>query len=601
MYIPLLNVTFSIFTINVRGLSNSQKRRIIFDRFRNQSDLLIMQETHSSEECHKLWENEWGGKAIMSHGDSKSRGVAIFIKRKTDISVKNIEIDTAGRYLICDVHENTSVVTIIALYGPNKDSPNFFDELGKKLQERSEKKILIGDFKLVLDVDLDRLNTYHNNQKAKEKILDIMEQYSLKDVWRVRNPMRREFLWTKKDISGRKASRIDFALIFAGLDSKVENCMYADASHTDHRPYFIAIDIDYIERGTGFWKLNTMLVQDLDYVELMRKNIIGEIESLTGSAREIWEKVKQKIQMVSKEYSRSKGNEDKIAIAQLTEKVTEMNQRLHLGREEDVILEETKIELEELCEKRIRGVMFRSKAKWYELGGKSSKYFFALEKAKYNAKTCYALFTQSGEIVRDPKEILEEQRKFFKKLYSKDDFVRFDLQNTSGIKVSEEHKVVQDELISEDEIKVAIKSMNNNKTPGQDGIPIEFYKIFWKDISKVYMDMVEEVYQDEKLHESARSGILNLIPKQDKDTRYIKNLWLITLLNTDYKIIEKVIANKMTPALQTIIHQDQRGFMKDRRISVNIRKLLDIVQYAKDSNLEAVILTAVVLIYCMVV
>ena len=67
---------------------------------------------------------------------------------------------------------------------------------------------------------------------------------------------------------------------------------------------------------------------------------------------------------------------------------------------------------------------------------------------------------------------------------------------------------------------------------------------------------------------TARSGILNLIPKANKDTRLVKNLRPITLLNTDYKIIEKAIANKMIPALETIISKDQRGFMKDRRISV---------------------------------
>ena len=74
------------------------------------------------------------------------------------------------------------------------------------------------------------------------------------------------------------------------------------------------------------------------------------------------------------------------------------------------------------------------------------------------------------------------------------------------------------------------------------------------------------------LHESARKGILNLIPKANKDSRYVKNLRPITLLNTDYKIIEKTITDMMMPALEHFINKDQRGFMKNRRISVNIRK-----------------------------
>ena len=103
--------------------------------------------------------------------------------------------------------------------------------------------------------------------------------------------------------------------------------------------------------------------------------------------------------------------------------------------------------------------------------------------------------------------------------------------------------------------------------------------------------MMLENFEEESLHRTAREGILNLIPKANKDTRHVKNLRPITLLNTDYKIIEKAIANKMVPALKHIIHKDQRGFMKDRRISVNIRKLLDIIHHTKVEDLEAVVLS----------
>ena len=133
--------------------------------------------------------------------------------------------------------------------------------------------------------------------------------------------------------------------------------------------------------------------------------------------------------------------------------------------------------------------------------------------------------------------------------------------------------------------------MNNNKTPGEDGIPVDFYKVFWGKLRIPFYNMMLQCYNEGILHESARQGILNLIPKPKKDSRYIKNLRPITLLNTDYKLIEKAIANKMLPALQHIIHQDQRGFMKDRRISVNIRKMLDIIHEAKKEDLEAVVLS----------
>ena len=54
--------------------------------------------------------------------------------------------------------------------------------------------------------------------------------------------------------------------------------------------------------------------------------------------------------------------------------------------------------------------------------------------------------------------------------------------------------------------------MNNNKTPGNDGLPVDFYKVFWGKIKYIFMEMVEEVYQKDNLHKTARQGILNLIP-----------------------------------------------------------------------------------------
>ena len=176
-------------------------------------------------------------------------------------------------------------------------------------------------------------------------------------------------------------------------------------------------------------------------------------------------------------------------------------------------------------------------------------------------------------------------------MYNRDEDVNFTMSNTFGVKVHEETREQQEIQLIIQDLEVAIKKMRNDRTPGSDGIPVDFYKVFWGKIKTAFFDMVQHVYEEELLHPSARQGILNLIPKAGKDTRYIKNLRPITLLNTDYKIIEKAIANKMIPALNQIIHTDQRGFMKDRRISVNIRKMLDIMHKADQDDLEAVILS----------
>ena len=286
-----------------------------------------------------------------------------------------------------------------------------------------------------------------------------------------------------------------------------------------------------------------------------------------------------------------KFSQDKVIIANLSEKVNEYEERLPLTKEEDQLWQETKIDLEERVIDKAKGIIFRSKVRWAEEGERNTKYFYSLEKAKYNAKTCYKLLTDDGVEIQNPDAILSIQRQFYEELYTEDKHVKFSLENNYGIKVPSEIKAQQELSLESQDIEEALKGMSNNKTPGQDGIPVDFYKVFWKWLKQPYMEMVSLGYTEEKLHTSARQGILNLIPKAGKDTRRVKNLRPITLLNTDYKLIEKAVANKMIPALKTIIHTDQRGFMKNRRISVNIRKMLDIIHQAAKEDLEAVVLS----------
>ena len=191
-------------------------------------------------------------------------------------------------------------------------------------------------------------------------------------------------------------------------------------------------------------------------------------------------------------------------------------------------MENTRIELEEKLMEKTKGVMFRCKAKWYELGEKNTEYFFALEKAKYNAKTCYKMINETGQEISTPDGILQLEKEFYQNLYQEDKEVEFNLLNNTQIRVPQEIQKEQEIQITCIDLEKAIKGMKNNKTPGEDGIPIDFYKVFWNKLKEPFHQLVLECHKDGVMHETARHGILNLIPKANKDTRYIKNLRPIT-------------------------------------------------------------------------
>ena len=66
-------------------------------------------------------------------------------------------IDPTGRYIICDLVANGKLITLVNVYAPNEDDPNFFKTLAEHIEDFQKDEIVIGgDFNLVLDVEKDK-------------------------------------------------------------------------------------------------------------------------------------------------------------------------------------------------------------------------------------------------------------------------------------------------------------------------------------------------------------------------------------------------------------------------------------------------------------
>ena len=88
-------------SLNVRGISNFLKRRMIFLWCRKQkTDFIFLQETHSKSDTETQWKNEWGGEIFLSHGGPNSCEVAILLKKGVDCVIHSKILDPQGRYII---------------------------------------------------------------------------------------------------------------------------------------------------------------------------------------------------------------------------------------------------------------------------------------------------------------------------------------------------------------------------------------------------------------------------------------------------------------------------------------------------------------------
>ena len=129
---------------------------------------------------------------------------------------------------------------------------------------------------------------------------------------------------------------------------------------------------------------------------------------------------------------------------------------------------------------------------------------------------------------------------------------------------------------------VVLKNMKNNKSPGLDGFTVEFYKFFWIDIGRYVLRSLNYGYRTGSLSITQKQGVITCIPKPNKSRMNLKNWRPISLLNVVYKLASAVISNRIKKVLDSIINENQKGFIAGRFLGENIRLIYDALFEAKN-------------------
>ena len=123
-----------------------------------------------------------------------------------------------------------------------------------------------------------------------------------------------------------------------------------------------------------------------------------------------------------------------------------------------------------------------------------------------------------------------------------------------------------------------MKSMNHNKTPGNNGLTKKFYETFWNELKTPLMKSINQAFHTKIFSIPQRQAVIKFIEKKDWGKRYIKNWGPISLLNVDTKILSKAISNKLRIVLPTSISSQQIAYVKNRFIRGSGRLISDITE-----------------------
>ena len=585
---------FILASINAQGLRSVDRRRAAFSFFkRKHFDIILVQETHWTDDIRQDIERDWGGEIVMSCGDNHSRGVAILFRPHLDYTIDHRHTDNNGRIATTIFTIDETTFNLIAIYAPRTDAERaaFFSEFAP-LFSPTHPNILGGDFNCISNAKMDKRG---GNPLARQAAITTLGtsivNHNLVDIWRTQHPHTHAFTWTGKNPTDNSPilTRIDRFYIAHAISHLAVNSDIKPYPHSDHDLISLQLDLSRTPRGKGYWHFNNTLLANAsfntDLIAFWQRWLTKKADF--DNILTWWDKAKFHFKQIAIHHTskaRKIANAQRHAIERNIEYLKSKaatGDQLHVER---YLTAKQKLRQLELAE--LDAIKIRTKPRFSEVDERSSKYFYTLEKARQADQSIKLLTKDNLDTISDPYDILVEARTFYQKLYTAepiDEAAQRVVLSINTPTLTPRDRKTCEGLITRAEITQSVKDMEPNKSPGIDGLTVNFYQHFWDILAPELTAVYNYAYTSGLLSLSQRRGVITLVFKKGDRTRLSQ--WRpISLLTTDYKILTKALARRLTSVLHKIIHTNQTACIPTRTINDNVSLLRDAITYANDTN-----------------
>ena len=597
--LPLI-MSLLLLTLNVNGLRCANKRLSFIHWLHSLNpDFVCLQELHLRDNSEALsWFSSSGYSCLVSAGSTKSAGVAILYR--PSFTVRQCWKDQAGRFISAEFQANSSTFRVVSLYAPNRNPARnlFFEDISSHL-DATVPTILTGDFNSVFDPTLDRRGPSSLSSSAYREsslvVSNLFTDLGVVDIWRQLHPGEAGFTWTRPD--GVFASRIDLIGCPSSWTPFVSSSFIHICPLSDHDAVTLSFSpFSTYPRGRGYWKLNASVLDEPDYIQAIHSfwSSWSLQKASYHSLQNWWDMGKLKIKYLTMKYCSSRSKR-KLAIrtalenrASLLKTQIDNGQVSCIDDYKEVINQLNALNLEDA-----KGAQIRSRARWCEEGETSSSYFFRLEKKRARDSWISNVKLPDDSYVSDLPDVMSAWSSFYKDLFTSvetDRTIETDLLSSVQSSLGEEEAATCEGLLSLEEIHIALKGMAHRKTPGSDGLPMEFYLAFWDLLGTDLLAVLNRAHVSGVLSLSQRRGIICLIFKKG-DRSDMANWRPITLLNVDYKIASRAIAGRLLRVIHLVVSPDQTCGVPGRFIGENVRLMQDVISYCNHNDFPLAILS----------
>ena len=580
-------IYLKIATVNCRGIRDHAKRLAFFTHARTLDvHVLCLQETYSKPQDEHVWQNDWGDKnqAVFNSNAEFSRktdaGTAILLNHPS-LQFGNIRKDIGGRILAAEIRCDSFVFQVVNVYAfPSSYSKQkregFFNQI-YDFASINLTKILCGDFNCVENPTLDRHPAKNSINTESKQLTEFVQICKMFDCAAQLQQTKHTFFL---EIS---SSRID--RIYASNNVNVVSVRVSPNHFSDHNALIAQVDIPLqASRGKGYWKNNVTCYENETFLtDLETKWKIWKKQQNSLSLVKWWIQVKYKVKRFVIGHSARLKQENSAVENNLKQQLEHSVASSNFKFYSDLKKQLSKLQIDHFRKK-----LLKNEQLFQYSNNLATKEFFKQFLQKRRNVTINELIDNGGISKTSPIDLAEHVQKFYTNLYRCDQTnpleQNFFVNNLKAGLSDQQKEHLQNDL-SEFEIETAISQMAKGKTPGPDGLSVEFYPQCWPIVKHDFVNLLNQMYSTQTIDNRTKSGFITLIYKKGPKTK-ISNYRPISLLNYDLKIFTKCLNNRLKPFMTNLSHENQ--YAKSGKQIFSIANLLrDLWWDASNSKIDA--------------
>ncbi len=582
-------------------LGSSAQEKIDYLRTTGLCDILILVETHHKDISNvQSILNTFTNKYHILHTEAQAgdpyAGIIVLVDKRFSVSNENVLL--AGRLFNFKLKTYKTTYNISVLYGytGSMATQSKMNDISQKLlthHQQSDQSLILGDFNFV-DNDLDRVNASKLGQNRLDKTLStpwtqLVTDLDLTDPFRNKNPKRRMFSYIHTMHNAK--SRIDRIYVSDTFANNIITYKHTQTPFTmAHKVVSFTLK-EGVERGRGFWKMNTSILTDRAYQLIIEKTIQDVLNLRIQDPIERWLVFIETVRIETQAYCKRKRHYER-SIKDICEKKLEILEDNPLLANSPTLnrkYEFYKSKLNAWTKNQISGYQTRIKTfPKFEAGEPNIAFFADLEKKTSDKKNICELKSKDGTMKYKTEEIKEVATDFYTELFSPkpvDSKATEKLLRNIKNKISPVQRASLDEVITLEELEKAVFKLQKGKSPGPDGLPAEFYQVFWDKIKHIYLAFINAV-KIACFPASKNVSITTLIYKEKGEKCSLTYYRPIALMNVDVKILTKLLSMRLNFVLPSIIHKSQTAVYR-RYIGDNVNLIRDLIDFANEMDEEA--------------